>query len=68
MRYHGICYVAGLGVGTDMAETQRAFTPLWFAAGWIANAMHEIDTNCTFQATNGDSRALCENLKIPAVA
>ena len=68
MRYQGIWYVAGLGVGTNMAEGQKAFTPLWGAAGWIANAMHEIDTKCTFQATNGKSRALCENLKIPGVA
>ena len=67
MRYQGIWYVAGLGVGTNISETGREFTPLWNAAGWIANAMHEIDTKCTFQSTNGDSRALCENLKIPGV-
>lgn len=68
MRYQGIWYVAGIGVGTEMKESKKSFTPLWGVADWIANAMHQIDTKCTFQSTNGDTRALCENLEIPGVS
>ena len=67
LRYQGIWYVAGIGTGTNMTVNERSFTPLWGVANWIANAMHEIDTKCNFQATNGDTRTLCENLKIPGV-
>ena len=68
MRYQGVWYVAGIGTGTNMTATERTFTPLWEVSSWIANAMHEIDTKCNFQSTNGDTRTLCENLQIPGIA
>ena len=67
LRYQGLWYVAGIGTGTNRTAKERSFTPLWGVADWVANAMHEIDSKCNFQSTNGDTRTLCENLKISGV-